>query len=156
LTISPPRYHLPSLLCHIKEVGSLIIRRHIHSPPFFGFLLCKNSFSRELKSLPLPLLTVRPHPSLYHPELRPVRSPEGPPSSPSIHGKLLYITTTVYSNCGEFLPSQVHYALNASHGLQSLHLVHIISRTKINPNSRDKSRTLHQHMYLFEKLCSNP
>jgi hypothetical protein len=42
LTISPPWYHLPSLLHPIKGVGSVTIHCCIHSSPSFGFILCKN------------------------------------------------------------------------------------------------------------------
>jgi hypothetical protein len=101
-------------------------------PAFLWVSLMKNSFSLELSHC-------RYHSSLPgHPELRSVRSSESPSSSPSIHAKLSYITATACSNSDEFLPSQVHHESNASHGLQSLHSVHIIFRMKINPNSKKK------------------
>jgi hypothetical protein len=49
----------------------------------------------------------------------------------------------------ELLPSQVHSESNASHSSRSLHLIHTISRTKINSNSIKNYRTLHQHPCIF-------
>jgi hypothetical protein len=72
-----------------------------------------------------------------HPELWSVRSPEISSSSLSIHDKLPCITATVRSNSDKLLPSHVHCESNASHSLQSLHPVHAISHTKINPNFRN-------------------
>jgi hypothetical protein len=69
--------------------------------------------------------------------------PESPSSSPSIHGELPCITVTMRSNSGEFLSSQVHRKSNFSQSLQSLHPVHAISRTKINPNPSKNPKTLH-------------
>jgi hypothetical protein len=132
---------------HIKGVGSFII----YSPPSFEYLLCNNSFSPELQSLPLPLLIVWLHPSLRFPELRLVWSPESPSSFLNIHGELPCITVIARSNSDEFLPLQVHRESKVSHSLQFLHPVHTIFYTKINSNSR----TLHQHHSLFKKLCSN-
>jgi hypothetical protein len=54
------------------------------------------------------------------------------------------------------MTGEVYGESNVSHNLPSLHPVHAISRMKINPNSMKNPRTLHQHPYLFEKLCSNP
>jgi hypothetical protein len=47
---------------------------------------------------------------------------------------------TACSNFDEFLPSQVQRESNVNQSLQSLHSVHIISRTKINLNYK-KPRT---------------
>jgi hypothetical protein len=135
-TVYPLQYHLPSLLHPIKGVGSLIIRRRIHSLPSFEFLLRKNSLSSELKSPPPPLLAARSHPSLCHVELRSVRSSESPSSSPSIHDELPCIRTTARSNSNEFLLSQVHRESNASHSLQSLSLLRAVNYRGSVPVSR--------------------
>jgi hypothetical protein len=68
-TISPPWYHIPTLICTIKGIGILIIHSCIHSPPSFEFLLCKDSFSPQFKSPPPPLLAAQPRLSLCRPEL---------------------------------------------------------------------------------------
>jgi hypothetical protein len=149
LVVSPPRHHLPYLHLHIKGAVSLTIYRLIHSPPYFRFLLHKNSLSPELKSLPLPLLAAWLCLSLHRPELQLVRSSGSSSSSSSIHGELLCITAAMRSNSSEFLSSQVHRAPNASHSLQYLHPLHSISHTKINPNYRKNSRILHQHPCFF-------
>jgi hypothetical protein len=113
--ISPLWYRLPSILRSIKGVGSLTIHRHIHSLPYFEFLLHKNSLSPELKSPSPPLLATRPHPSLYCPELRSMRFLESTPSSPSIHDESPCIIATAHSNLEEFLLSQVHCESSISH-----------------------------------------
>jgi hypothetical protein len=153
--ISPPQHRLPSLLRPIKGIERLTICHHIHSPPSVGFLLRKNLLLLELKSWPPSLLTARPHPSLCHPKVRPVRSSESPSSSLSIHNKLPCITIIARSNFGEFFPLQVHRESNVSHSLQSLDSIHVISYMKINLNFKKNSKTLHQHPYLFEKFCFN-
>jgi hypothetical protein len=92
---------------------------------------------------------------VLRPDLRLVRSPESPSSSPSIHVELPCITTTAHLNSSEFLSSQVHHESNGSHSIESLHPIHVISLTKINPNFRKKFKTLHEHHYLFGKFFSN-
>jgi hypothetical protein len=95
LVVSPPRHRLPSLHHPIKGVGSLTICCLIHFPPYFGFLLHKNSLSPELKlPPPPPLLAAWLHLSLHRPELWPVRSSKSPSSS-SIHCELPCITAVV-------------------------------------------------------------
>jgi hypothetical protein len=101
--VSPPQHRLPSLLCPTKGVESLTIHRRINSPPYFGFLLHKNSLSPELKSSLPPLLVARPHLSLHRPELQPVRSPKSPSSFPSIHDELPCITAATHLNSDKFL-----------------------------------------------------
>jgi hypothetical protein len=101
-TLSPP---LPPPYKRHQEPHNSLLH------PFLVFLWV--SLAQELiligaqKSSLLPLLLVRPHPSLWRPELRLVRSMKSPSSSLSIHGEPLCITATACSNSGEFLLSQV-------------------------------------------------
>jgi hypothetical protein len=115
--VSPPRHRLPSLLRPIKGTGRLKICHHIHSLPYFRFLLHKNSLLSYLKSPPPSLLTGRPHLLLCRPELWLMRSLESPSSSPSIHDELSCITAAAHSNSGEFLLSHVHCEPKVNHSL---------------------------------------
>jgi hypothetical protein len=124
----------------------------LHSSPSFEFYLHKNLLSPELKTSTPPLLAARSHPSLCRPELQPVWSPEEPLFLSSIHDELPCITAVTRSNSGEFLPSQVHCEPDASHSVQYMHSVHVISHIKMNPNFRKKSKTLHQHPYPFKEI----
>jgi hypothetical protein len=49
------------------------------------------------------------HLSLHRLDIWPVRSPESPSCSPSIHGELSCITAITRSNSNDFLSSQAHY-----------------------------------------------
>jgi hypothetical protein len=131
---------LPTLLRPIKGTGSLAIHRHIYCPPYFGFLLRKNSLSLEHKSPSSPLLTVRPHLSLRHLERRPMRSCRA----------LLPLQTSTESSRASQQPRAWTPASSCSHRST----VNRMSVTVYNTCTWSTS-TLHQHLYLFEKFCSN-
>jgi hypothetical protein len=80
--------------------------------------------------------------------------PRTPSSSCHHRSTVNRMLVTVCSPSSRSMP--FHRESNVSHSLESLHQVHAISRTKINPNSRKNHITLHQHPYLFYNFCSNP